>query len=120
MNDKIKQTVLDSAVKARQYEFCNSVPIRPNPLKLSKWMAEEISEVTSCIENIESKNGLTCVCKKGCSACCNQIIVVTSTECLSVKPLIENLSAEQKGRLKQRVLEQCRLLQMNGFSNNIS
>lgn len=117
MQDKIQNVILCSAKIANTYQFKSLIPNHPNPLKLSKWMSEDIVEVTGKIEQIEREFGLGCVCQPGCSACCNQIIVVTYMECLAIKPLIDRLSYDSKAKLKEKVLEKCRLLEQNGFSN---
>lgn len=109
--------ILKSGMTAKNYKFEQEVPRRPNPLKLSKWLSKEIEEAERQIELIEEEFNVKCTCEKGCAACCRQLIGVCMSECLAIKPYIENLSKIEKDKLKKKVLEQCKILEKNYITN---
>lgn len=46
-------------------------------------------------------NGKTVSCKKGCGACCRQLVPITKTETWQIAELVEKLPKEKKKRIKQ-------------------
>lgn len=116
--NRVEKLILKSGVTAKSYKFEQEVPRRPNPLKLSKWISQEIEEVERQIDLIEKEFDVKCTCRKGCSACCRQLIALSMSECLAIKPYIENLSANEKDKLKNKVLEQCGILEKSGITNS--
>lgn len=113
----LDKLILKSAMTAENYEFEQEVPKRPNPLKLSKWLSKEIEEVERQIDLIEEEFKVKCTCGKGCSACCRQLIALSMSECLAIKPYIENLCKDEREELKTKVLEQCNILEKHSLTN---
>ncbi len=117
IEDKFDEILWQSGMTAKDYKFEQEVPNRPNPLKLSKWLAQEIEEVTEQIDKIENEIGMKCSCEKGCSACCNQLIAMSISECSAIQPYIKSFSKEKLEELKRKVLEQCDILEKNNLTN---
>ena len=107
----VDRLIFKSGMTAKDYKFEQEIPKRPNPLKLSKWLSKEIEEVEKQIDLIEEEFEVKCTCEKGCSACCRQLIALSMSECLAIKPYIENLSKDEREKLKRKVLEQCHILE---------
>ena len=116
-NEIVNKLILKSGITAKNYKFEQEIPKRPNPLKLSKWLSKDIEEVEKQIDLIEEEFKVKCTCEKGCSACCRQLIALSMSECLAIKPYIENLSKDEKDELKRKVLEQCNILEENNITN---
>ena len=116
--NRVEELILKSGITAKNYKFEQEVPRRPNPLKLSKWISQEIKEVERQIDLIEEEFDVKCTCEQGCSACCRQLIALSMSECLAIKPNIENLSTDEKEKLKNKVLEQCEILEKSGITNS--
>ena len=115
--DVVNKLIFKSGMTAKDYKFEQEIPQRPNPLGLSKWLSKEIEEVVQQIDLIEEEFDVKCSCSKGCSACCSQLIAVAMSECLAIKPYIENLSKDERENLKKKVLEQCKILEENNITN---
>lgn len=115
----IDKLIFESAMTAKDYQFEQEVPKRPNPLKLSKWLSKDIEEAERQIDLIEEQFNVKCTCEKGCSACCKQLIALSMSECLAIKPYIENLSKDKREELKKKVLEQCSILEKHNITNNV-
>ena len=115
-NEIVNKLILKSGIIAKNYKFEQEIPKRPNPLKLSKWLSKDIEEVEKQIDLIEEEFKVKCTCEKGCSACCRQLIALSMSECLAIKPYIENLSKDEKDELKRKVLEQCNILEENNIT----
>ena len=81
--------------------------------------SKEIEEVEKQIDLIEEEFEVKCTCEKGCSACCRQLIALSMSECLAIKPYIENLSKDEREKLKRKVLEQCHILEENNITNKV-
>lgn len=113
----VDNLILKSGMTAKDYKFEQEVPRRPNPLMLSKWLSKEIEEVEKQINLLEEEFGLKCTCEKGCAACCRQLIALSMSECLAIKPYIENLPKDERENLKKRILEQCDILGEHGITN---
>lgn len=115
----VDRLIFKSGMTAKDYKFEQEIPKRPNPLKLSKWLSKEIEEVEKQIDLIEEEFEVKCTCEKGCSACCRQLIALSMSECLAIKPYIENLSKDEREKLKRKVLEQCHILEENNITNKV-
>lgn len=113
----VNKLILKSGMTARDYKFEQEIPKRPNPLKLSKWLSKDIEEVEKQIDLIEEEFKVKCTCEKGCSACCRQLIALSMSECVAIKPYIENLPKGEKDELKKKVLEQCDILTRHNITN---
>lgn len=115
----VDKLIFKSGIIAKYYQFEQEVPKRPNPLKLSKWLSKEIAEVEKQIDLIEEQFDVKCTCRKGCSACCKQLIGLSMSECLAIKPHIENLSKDKREVLKNNVLKQCGILEEHNITNRV-
>jgi Fe-S-cluster containining protein len=118
-NQKLLFAIEKSAKLASEYKFKQEIPNSPNALKLSKWYANEIEEVTEQINTNEKNCNITCSCSKGCAACCQQLIVVGNVETQAFSLTIENLSTDEKALLKEKVESQCLILQANSITPEI-
>lgn len=113
----LDKLIIESGMTAKEYKFEQEIPKRPNPLKLSKWLSYEIEEVGRQIDKLEEEFDVECTCTKGCASCCKQLIALSMSECLAMKPYIENLCAEEKNKLKKTILEQCEILEKHNITN---
>lgn len=118
IKDKIQKLILDSGYTAHDYVFKNDLASSNNSVGLSKWLSKEIEEIDECINNLEAKNGLKCVCKKGCAECCKQLIVVLSSEIIAYDSFIRKLDENTQNIIKKRTYEACELLEKHGISNH--
>ena len=57
------------------------------------------------------------MCKKGCSYCCSQCIVVNSVEIAAIETYMRNLSKESIESIKQRTIHICKSLEEIGINN---
>ncbi len=119
-NDKIQKAIQYSVSTAQNFNFPQEIPNGPNPLKLSKWYANEIIVISEQISRIEEECELECTCSKGCSACCQQLITVFNSEVLAMLPMIENFTKEELSFLKNKISEQCKLLKAHDIEITIS
>lgn len=118
IKDKLADMRVDSAYVAKQYKFSEEVPKRPNAMMMYKWLSKEIKEIDEKINDIEREHELHAVCKKGCSACCRQCIVVSMAEVLPIEIYIMNLSGEEREKLKRTVIHQCEELEEKGINKD--
>ncbi|MCR4697225.1 MAG: YkgJ family cysteine cluster protein [Lachnospiraceae bacterium] len=116
---KLKELALDSGQTAHTYEFKNEMPKANNGVGLKKWLTNEIEEINDCINALESKHGLQSVCKKGCSDCCKQFIVLTQPECVAIEAYINNLDYETREYLKKKTQETSLLLEENEINMSL-
>jgi len=110
--------VQNSGTKAHQFQFPESIPTRPNVLKLSKWYAMEIFIIEEQINKLEQELGISSSCQKGCAACCMQLIVLNNADTLMLELAINNLGQHTKRKIKDTIMEQCQILTKNGFHNS--
>lgn len=118
IKEQISEMLFESAYTAKDYKFNQEVPKGPNALAMYKWITKEIHEINEQIDDIEKRHGLHAICKKGCSACCSQGIVVSMGEVLPMEIYILNLSSEEKNKLRERVVQQCEQLEQNGIKKD--
>ncbi len=116
-DSKFDALINTSSMKVQNYKFKQEIPKSPNPLKLSKWYSSETQEISEQIDMIENECNFHCSCSKGCSACCNQLIVVSSSEFLAMQVALENLSNNDKLHIKEIVNNQYRLLEDSNITN---
>lgn len=107
----------DSAYIASSFSFPQELPVHPNPLKLCKWYASEINTISDQIDLLEKKHNCTCTCSKGCSACCQQLIVITNLEYRIIEFAVNNLPLDERIRMKETVIKQCDFLTQHGYSS---
>lgn len=117
LDDKIHKLLSISIKKIENFKPNQDIPKDPNPLKLSKWYANEISVFTNQIQLIEKECDITCSCSIGCSACCKQLIVLFRAEQLALIPTIESLDTKTILTLKNTVIEQCKIMLENNITN---
>ena len=65
-------------------------------------------------------NGKTVSCKKGCGACCRQLVPITKTETWHIAKLVEKLPREKQKRIKQAFREARETLQNSGLWEQLS
>ncbi|WP_113675830.1 YkgJ family cysteine cluster protein [Vallitalea guaymasensis] len=120
IQDKIDQIIKESA------QFVNNIPNRrnlpksPNPLILSKWVANEIEEINNQINQIELNNNLKCVCTKGCTACCRQPIAMASSQAIAIKPYVNSLTKSEQDKLYTKIIKTCNQIEDSGIETNIN
>lgn len=114
--EELEKLILDSAIVSKNYCFVEDIPKAPNPLKLSKWYASEVLEISGEIDTLENNHNAICTCKKGCSECCSQLIAVNNPERVVIEFALQNLSKEIKVEIKEIVKSQCETLKENNFS----
>lgn len=66
------------------------------------------------------ENGKTVSCKKGCGACCRQLVPITKTETWHISKLVEKLPREKQKRIKQAFREARETLQNSGLWEQLS
>ena len=115
---KLDETILYSKKKSINFTPTQEIPKGPNPLKLSKWCANEISTFNNEIDKIESECAIQCTCTKSCSACCNQLIVLSSSEFLALQPALDNIVGPIKKLLLEKTKQQCAVLENNNITNS--
>lgn len=99
-------------------KFSQEIPKYPNALKLSKWYKNELIEAEQKIASVESTFDLSCICKKGCTGCCKQLIPIIDLELKAMSPAFDLLDIDTKRVLKQKVEKTCDMLSSNGFNIN--
>lgn len=60
------------------------------------------SEVAAMGERQVARQGHTVSCRKGCAACCRQLIPLAPTEAVMIAELVDNLPAEHRARVRDR------------------
>lgn len=118
MKEKIEKLIKVSATKSLNYKFNEDIPNRPNSLSMYKWLSKEIAEINEEIDRLEVDNQLKSKCEKGCSACCRQCIVVFMSEAVPMETYINNLSIDEKNKLKENVKNVCTQLEQHGITKN--
>ena len=111
--NKLEKVIIYSKQVLDATTFPQTVPVSPNPLALSKWYKDEITFSNMKIDQIESDCHIQCSCQKGCAYCCNQLIVVSSSELLAIKPIISSLDSDALADMNTYVAYICSVLTEN-------
>lgn len=68
------------------------------------------------IDQLGTSNNRKCVCCKGCSHCCHQLIIITDFEKEMLKYTISTLFRKDRDRLYKKVKEQCSVMELNNLN----
>lgn len=82
---------------------------------LAKWFTEQIDKANHGIDQAETKAHLTCVCHKGCDACCKQAIQVLPAEAKAISAFMARFSAAEKQQLQIKINDWLKVISESGL-----
>jgi Fe-S-cluster containining protein len=109
MEEEFVSGKVEIAIEGEPLSFEMSVP--KNKIKLSR-MLPIFQQMTHSIvdigvQKIESE-GKEISCKKGCGACCNQLVPISEAEAFQIGELVEEMPEPRKNQIKQRFADACK------------
>lgn len=121
MNNKPDQseTVTASiglAVGSRKIQLKMVVPVGEVPPEAQLEALQELTNtVVEGVEGRAVQNGLSISCKKGCGACCRQLVPISYPEARYLADLVENLPEPRRSQVRQRFDEAVLRLEESGM-----
>ncbi len=113
LNARLKLAVGDLAIDATI-----SVPAAPAPPEaVLPTLQNLINTVVDAAEAREKKEGREISCRKGCGACCRQLVPVSRTEARALRALVARQPRERRQALRQRFAQAAEKLQAAGLAD---
>jgi Fe-S-cluster containining protein len=108
MNEEFVIGKVEIAIEGEPLSFEMSVP--KNKVKLSR-MLPIFQQMTHSIvdigvQKIESE-GKEISCKKGCGACCNQLVPISEAEAFQIGELVAEMPEPRQSQIKQKFADAC-------------
>jgi Fe-S-cluster containining protein len=97
-----------------------SVPTEPIALKemLPMFFSFADAVMSTAANGVEQSGGKTS-CKKGCGACCRQLVPISETEACWIQELVDRLPIQKKIEILDRFVEARRRLAENGLLDKL-
>lgn len=86
----------------------------------SLWYKNEIDWLSVEMDIYEDKMNLKNTCRKGCSECCKQLILINPTEYENIKYNIKLLKKDQKAEIREKAKEICNIIKDSGIPMKFS
>ena len=112
---------IDIKIASHTLHVSMSLPDRAVPLRELLPTIQQITHKIIDIAVLQSEaNGKTVSCKKGCGACCRQLVPITKTESWHIAKLVAKLPKEKQKRIKQSFREARETLQNSSLWEQLS
>jgi Fe-S-cluster containining protein len=99
-----------------ELEAAMTVPTRRIPLRLMLPMAHALSDATVHLaERQAAEEGKAVSCKKGCGACCRQLVPIAQSESRQLRELVNDLPEPRRSVIRARFAEARRRLEGVGL-----
>jgi Fe-S-cluster containining protein/SAM-dependent methyltransferase len=98
-----------------------SVPAGPMPAKELLPLAQGLADVVvkAAIENVED-TGKQISCRKGCGACCRQLVPISEIEACDIRDLINELPEPRRTEIRRRFAQARQKLEESGLLGDLS
>lgn len=112
---RLKMTVGDLAI-----DTTIAVPAAPSPPEaVLPTLQNFINTVVDAAEAREAKAGREISCRKGCGACCRQLVPISRTEVRAIRALVARQPEERRQALHQRFEQAAQKLREAGLADSL-
>lgn len=88
-------------------------PLTPKDLvPLTQKLADAV--VNAAVNSVE-QSGEKISCKKGCGACCRQLVPISEAEARYIRDLVNDMPEPRRSEVRRRFIEACRQLEQSGL-----
>lgn len=97
-----------------------TVPSGPTRLRQMLPMVQDLSDsmVSAVCQDVE-KHGQSVSCKKGCGACCRQMVPISQVEARAIRDLVDRLPEPRRSEIRTRFADACRRLSDQGLLEKV-
>jgi len=97
-----------------------AVPVGPTPVAALLPLAQRLSDqVVSFTEQALARQGKSISCKKGCGACCRQLVPISEVEARRIRDLVAGLPEPRRSEIHARFADARRRLSDAGLLNRL-
>jgi Fe-S-cluster containining protein len=112
---------VELAASGRRIEAQIRVPLEPVRLKELIGLFQALSDaITEAAAQNVAETGGAISCRKGCGACCRQLVPVSRMEAWRIRDLVEAMPEPRRSEVKARFEEARRRLEAAGFRERLS
>jgi Fe-S-cluster containining protein len=110
------RATVDLAVGEYRLQATVSVPAGPTSLRTMLPVVQSLADgLVSIGERAVQDKGKTVSCKKGCGACCRQLVPITEVEARRLADLVKEMPEPRRTQIQARFAEARRRLQESGM-----
>ncbi|MBW3622747.1 MAG: YkgJ family cysteine cluster protein, partial [Armatimonadetes bacterium] len=111
---------IEFSVAGKRMQAEIGVPAGPtHPTELLPLFRSLADLVVNAGEEAANAGGERTSCRKGCGACCRQLVPISETEARRIRDLVEELPEPRRSRIRERFAQARRRLEESGFLDQL-